>query len=90
MTHLCEKFIKRIEILAGGYSREKIVSDKSAQNIMKYLDKSKYEPVLVTVDVNSWEASYNNAVYTIDLNDFSFLADGKKIKFSLKIFFNKP
>lgn len=73
--------MKRIAVLAGGYSSEKIVSVKSAQTIMKYLDKSKYEPVLVTVDVNSWEASYNNAVYTIDLNDFSFLADGKKIKF---------
>jgi len=73
--------MKRIAVLAGGYSSEKIVSVKSAQTIMKYLDKSKYEPVLVTVDVNEWEANYNNAVYAIDLNDFSFIVDGKKVNF---------
>lgn len=72
---------KNIAIVWGGYSSEKVVSEKSAQGIYSFIDKETYNLYKVKIDDTSWEAEYENAVYPIDKNDFSFTAEGKKIAF---------
>ena len=72
---------KNIAVIWGGYSSEKEVSEKSAQGIFNFLDKSKFNAVKVCIDRNGWKAEYNNSFYTINKNDFSFIAEEEKINF---------
>jgi D-alanine-D-alanine ligase len=72
---------KNIAIVWGGYSSEKVVSEKSAEGICSFIDKDKYNEFKVKIDRDSWEAEYNNCFLPIDKNDFSFIADGEKITF---------
>lgn len=78
--------MKRIAVLAGGYSHEKVVSVKSATTIMKYLDASKYEALLVLVEKEQWTVTYKGIKYTIDRNDFSFYV--KEVKHTFDGVFN--
>jgi D-alanine-D-alanine ligase len=73
--------MKLIAVLAGGYSSEKVVSIKSAATIIKYMDHTKYKPVLVVVEKEKWTVTYENKDYTIDKNDFTFSINGTKNKF---------
>lgn len=72
---------KRIAILAGGYSSEKVVSLKSAATIQKYLSSDRYESIMVIIDRDAWKAQYNGNTYTINLNNFSFHDGDKEIRF---------
>jgi D-alanine-D-alanine ligase len=45
------------------------------------MDKTRYRPVMVTVEKNGWTASENGEDYAVDLNDFSYELKGEKIKF---------
>lgn len=72
---------KNIAIVWGGYSSEKVVSEKSAQGIYSFINKDKYNTFKVKIDRQSWEAEYGGSTYPIDKNDFSFTADGKKTTF---------
>lgn len=74
---------KNIAIVWGGYSPEKIVSEKSASGIYSFIDKDKYNVFKVVINRDSWLAEYKNSNYPIDKNDFSFTADGNKINFDL-------
>ncbi|HYG49280.1 MAG TPA: D-alanine--D-alanine ligase [Flavobacteriales bacterium] len=73
--------MKLIAVLAGGFSHEKVVSVKSAATIIKYIDKSKYTPVLVLVEKEKWTAEFENSTYVVDKNDFSITVNSHKIKF---------
>lgn len=73
--------MKLIAVLAGGYSSEKVVSVKSAATIIKYIDHSKYNPVMVIVEKDKWTVTFENNEYPIDKNDFSFLVNGTRKKF---------
>ena len=72
---------KNIAIVWGGYSSEKIVSEKSAQGIYSFIDKKKYNVYKVKIEDVSWEAEYENEAFPIDKNDFSFTAGNKKTTF---------
>lgn len=72
---------KNIAVVWGGYSSEKEVSERSAQGIYNFLDKSKYNVIKVCVDHHQWNAELNNNLYIINKNDFSFTADSQHIKF---------
>ena len=72
---------KNIAVVWGGYSSEKEISEKSAQGIYNFLDKSKYNVVKVCIDHNGWTAQLNNQSFPINKNDFSFTAQAKHIKF---------
>lgn len=72
---------KNIAIVWGGYSSEKVVSEKSAQGIYSFIDKEKYDLYKVKIDDTSWEAEYENTFYPIDKNYFSFTVEGKKTVF---------
>ena len=73
---------KNIALVWGGYSSEKEVSERSAQGIYNFIDKVKYNVIKVCIDEEKWEAEYYNTKYTINRNDFSFMANDQHIQFS--------
>lgn len=72
---------KNIAVVWGGYSSEREVSERSAEGICSFLNKSIYNVVKVCIDHNGWHAELNNQLFKIDKNDFSFTAESKHIKF---------
>ncbi len=73
---------RNIAIVAGGDSSENPVSLRSAATIMEYMDKNLYNPCIVELEGKRWEARLSDGrTARIDLNDFSFTADGKKTVF---------
>lgn len=72
---------KNIAIVWGGYSSEKIISEKSAEGINSFIDKNKYNTFKVRIDRDSWDVEYKNSYLPVNKNDFSFEKDGKKIIF---------
>lgn len=74
---------KNIAIVWGGYSSEKIVSEKSAAGIYSFIDKEKYIVYKVVINRDSWEVEYEDNKVSIDKNDFSFIVEDEKIKFDL-------
>lgn len=73
---------KNIAIVWGGYSSEKIVSEKSARGIYAFMDKEKYHLFKVKISKEEWLAEDETNCYPIDKNDFSFVdSTGRKINF---------
>jgi len=46
-----------IAIARGGYSGESVISHQSAARMLEVLDRSVYDPVLLTIDRSGWSAS---------------------------------
>ncbi len=72
---------KNIAVVNGGYSSEKIVSEKSAEGIISFIDTDLYNTFNVKIDRDSWVVNNKNRNFPINRNDFSFEADGVKIVF---------
>ena len=72
---------KNVAVVWGGYSSDKEVSERSAQGIYDFLDKSRYNVIKVCIDHNAWEVKLNDSTYPINKNDFSFTANGEHVKF---------
>ncbi|HUI33757.1 MAG: D-alanine--D-alanine ligase [Dysgonamonadaceae bacterium] len=72
---------KNIAVVWGGYSNEKEVSERSAEGIYNFIDKSRYNPIKVCIDRNGWIVEFENILYAINKNDFSFDIDDKKVNF---------
>jgi D-alanine-D-alanine ligase len=72
---------KNIAVVWGGYSSEKVVSEKSAEGISSFIDKDRYNIYKVRIDRESWMVEYNNDIIPVDKNDFSFVANEEKIVF---------
>ena len=71
---------KIIAIIAGGDSSEHDVSMRSAAGIYSWIDQSKYEPYIVEITSQSWEAHVaEGKTSPVNRHDFSFEKDGKKI-----------
>ncbi len=75
--------MKRIvAIVCGGDSSEAEVSLRSAQGILSFLDKTKYEPVIVTLHGRTWLAMPDGQTQVpIDKNDFSYTYGGVRHTF---------
>ncbi|MCT4590812.1 MAG: D-alanine--D-alanine ligase [Carboxylicivirga sp.] len=73
--------MKNIAVVYGGYSSEIIVSEKSKEGVMTFIDAQRYNryPVLITKE--KWCAVVEDQEYLIDKNDFSFVMKGEKINF---------
>lgn len=73
---------RNIAIVAGGDSSENPVSLKSAATILEYMDRNLYNPYIVELEGKRWEAKLPDGSRAgIDLNDFSFTANGTKTVF---------
>ncbi|MDD4777442.1 MAG: D-alanine--D-alanine ligase [Fermentimonas sp.] len=72
---------KNIAVVWGGYSSEKIVSEKSAEGVSSFIDNDKYNTFKVRIDRDSWVVEYKNNYLPVNKNDFSFTAEDDKIIF---------
>lgn len=73
---------KNIAILFGGDSSEYLISVKSAEQLMNWIDKEKYNPFMVNLRKNEWKAILENKqTVPVDINDFSISINGKKLRF---------
>lgn len=71
---------RKIAIIAGGDSSEHAVSMKSAEGIRSFIDADKYDIYLVELSKEKWEAVLPEGNTSIDKNDFSFVANGERIR----------
>jgi len=71
--------MKNIGIIYGGYSSEIIISEKSKEGVMTFVDQTKYKryPILITKE--KWCAIIDDVEYPVDKNDFSFTINNEKI-----------
>lgn len=75
---------KNVAIVFGGYSSEWVISQLSANVVLKHLDASKYTAHLVNISKQSWDVLLSDGTKcTIDKNDFSFTEKGKKVVFDV-------
>lgn len=75
---------KTIALVTGGYSGESVISYKSAVTIKNNIDTEKW--LCYTIDINPDGWFYNSPAgerISVDKNDFSIIADGKKIHFDV-------
>ncbi len=72
---------RKIAIVAGGNSSEHDISILSAGELLKVLDKNKYEAYIVKIKGAEWKALADNKQIDINKNDFSFMLDDTSIRF---------
>ncbi len=65
---------KNIAIIAGGDSSEHGVSMRSAEGILSFMDKDKYNCYVVEMIGNDWQAHYGDERCPINKADFTFTA----------------
>jgi D-alanine-D-alanine ligase len=73
--------MKAIAVVMGGYSAEKIISMKSGEVVINFLDKSLYKPYAIVIDENEWKMVDGNTSFTLNRSDFSVDLNGQKIVF---------
>lgn len=73
---------KNIAIVAGGYSSEVVISLKSAEGILSFLDKGRYNCFVVLITREKWVVELpDKREFPVDKNDFSATIDETKIRF---------
>ncbi len=60
-----------LAVIAGGYSSEKIVSLKSLETLLKYIDDKKYNLYKVIIDELGWYLYLDESKFEINKTDFS-------------------
>lgn len=71
---------KKIAVVCGGYSKESVISLRSAEQIASVISAD-YNAYTVYITRESWSAKIGETLYPIDRNDFTFVLDGEKIVF---------
>lgn len=72
---------KNIALIYGGYSSEEVISKKSVEGLLSFIDDTKYNLYPVHINHEKWVANINNKEYPIDKNDFSSTIGSKKLNF---------
>lgn len=73
---------KNIALLAGGYTGEYEISVKTAETIIRNLDKDQWNVYKIIVDKNAWlHIADDGSEYKVDKNYFSIDIDGHTIVF---------
>ncbi len=72
---------KHVAVLYGGFSGERVISEKSAAVVVRYLDQKRYQSTLVDVTREGWYAMVDNQRLPLDLTDFSYAGTEGKVKF---------
>ncbi len=73
--------MKNIAVVCGGYSKEEVISLKSAGQIVQSIDAAKFKTFTVLINKKEWVVKASDADIPIDKNDFSFTHQGQKVKF---------
>lgn len=73
---------KKIALVTGGFTGESVISLKSAAEVAKSLDLEKFIVFKVLIYPGDWyHETESGEKVPVDLNDFSIVLDGQKIKF---------
>jgi len=72
---------KKIAVIGGGYSNEKVVSMKSMNTLLTHINSDKYDTYSIIIDDSGWGLHYENEIYPIDKTDFSVKVKDLKINF---------
>lgn len=72
---------RNIAIVWGGYSSEKVVSEKSAAGIYSFMDKERYHIWKVRIDRDGWVADHQGSFLPVNKNDFSIMTGEGIIRF---------
>ncbi len=72
---------KKIAVITGGYSAEKIVSIKSAETVMATIDRSKFIPFLIHINEDKWFYAEKGEEIEVNKNDFSITVKNEIINF---------
>lgn len=74
--------MKNIAVVTGGDSGEAEISFQSAEQVLRNIDRKKFNPYKITIRKGKWfYTDEKGRKYPIDKNDFSFTAGRKKITF---------
>ncbi len=74
------KTVKKIAIVAGGFSSEYSISIKSGRIVEENL-KSSFDTYFIVIKDNEWVYEVGDRKYYVDKNDFSLSINGNKIAF---------
>lgn len=77
--------MKNIAVITGGYSGEDVISRQSAAMVMNNIDRSLYSPFLIDISRKGWYYIDGEQRSSVDKNDFSVQAKGRKINFDAAI-----
>ncbi|MDC1221910.1 D-alanine--D-alanine ligase [Salibacteraceae bacterium] len=72
---------KNIAIIFGGFSGERVISERSSSVVKAYLNSNLYDSYLVDIGIDTWELVQDEERYTIEKNDFSVFFRGQNITF---------
>lgn len=73
---------RNIAIVAGGDTSEHDVSLRSAAGILSFIDKERYNALVVAMRGNDWQVEIDeNTRVAIDKNDFSYTYQGQRHTF---------
>ena len=75
--------MKNVAIIFGGFSDERVISEKSASVVFKHLPKDQFRPVLVDIARDHWNAHIGEQIFPVDKNDFTVDASGETISFDI-------
>lgn len=70
-----------IAFITGGYSREAVISYKSAETIENNLDYDKYNVYKIDITPQGWICTRSGETMHVDKNDFSIQSEGRKVIF---------
>ncbi|MEZ4720749.1 MAG: D-alanine--D-alanine ligase [Flavobacteriales bacterium] len=73
--------MRNIAIIYGGFSGERVISEKSAAVVYKYLQSNEFNCHLVDIGVDDWICTSVQPQVPVSKDDFSIMQDGVKIKF---------
>lgn len=73
--------MKNVAVVCGGYSKEEIISLKSAEQIEQIIDREKFNVYKVLINKDFWRVKLADSDVDIDKNDFSFTIENNKISF---------
>lgn len=73
--------MKTIAVVCGGYSKEEVISLRSAEQIAQVIDKNRFEVFTVLINKSRWVAKLVGKDVPIDKDDFSFIVNGRKVTF---------
>lgn len=72
-----------VAFVTGGYSRESVISYKSALTIEKNLDPDRFTVYRIDITPTSWFHERNGNKIEVDRSDFSLTIDGRRIRFDV-------
>lgn len=72
---------KNIALVYGGFSSEEVVSKKSVEGLLEFIDATKFNIYPLYLNKTQWTVIQGSNKYEVDKNDFSISIDSDIVKF---------